>query len=283
MQEITTTEHYRTGFALSGGFIKGFAHLGALQALAERGIRPDIISGVSIGAVAGAFIADGWKPVEILDLFMSKEFGSFTGFTRSRGGIMHLDNFFDFLEESISAKRIEDLKLPLIVTATDLNRGVSVHFREGELAPRIAASCCVPGLFTPIAIDGAQYVDGGVLMNLPVSNLRRICDKVIAVNLSHIEPEKVQRRSIISVLMRAYHLMSHCNVIYDRNSADILIEPMHLDEYGNTQFDKGREIFEIGYNAASAILDIVCDIVFPDSQPGPETATTPAVSAEVQR
>lgn len=83
-----TDECYGTGFALSGGFVKGYAHLGALQALFEYGIRPEIIAGVSIGAVAGVFIADGKRPEEVLELFMSREFRSFTGFTRSRGGFM---------------------------------------------------------------------------------------------------------------------------------------------------------------------------------------------------
>ena len=78
-----TDECYGTGFALSGGFVKGYAHLGALQALFEYGIRPEIIAGVSIGAVAGVFIADGKRPEEVLELFMSREFRSFTGFTLS--------------------------------------------------------------------------------------------------------------------------------------------------------------------------------------------------------
>lgn len=162
-----TDECYGTGFALSGGFVKGYAHLGALQALFEYGIRPEIIAGVSIGAVAGVFIADGKRPEEVLELFMSREFRSFTGFTRSRGGFMNLDNFYGFLRDTLSVGRIEELSLPLAVTATNLDTGRSVHFREGEIAPRIAASCCVPGLFTPIEIEGDHYVDGGVLMNLP--------------------------------------------------------------------------------------------------------------------
>ena len=161
-----TDECYGTGFALSGGFVKGYAHLGALQALFEYGIRPEIIAGVSIGAVAGVFIADGKRPEEVLELFMSREFRSFTGFTRSRGGFMNLDNFYGFLRDTLSVGRIEELSLPLAVTATNLDTGRSVHFREGEIAPRIAASCCVPGLFTPIEIEGDHYVDGGVLMNL---------------------------------------------------------------------------------------------------------------------
>lgn len=254
---------YGTGFALSGGFVKGYAHLGALQALFEYGIRPDTIAGVSIGAVAGVFIADGRTPAEVLDLFMSREFRSFTGFTRSRGGFMNLDNFYGFLRETLSAERIEELALPLTVTATDLDTGRSVHFREGAIAPRVAASCCVPGLFTPIEIDGDHYVDGGVLMNLPVSVIRGTCRRVVAVNLSKIVPDREYRHNVFGILMRTYHLMSHCNVMHDRRSADLLIEPDGLSSYGNTQLDKGREIFDIGYVAARKVIEEAGATVFP--------------------
>lgn len=255
--------YYKTGFALSGGFIKGYAHLGALQALFESGIRPDIVAGVSIGSVAGAFLADGRTPIEILDLFLSKDFGDFTSISWERGGLMDLDNFYDFLNENLSVRRIEQLSLPLIVTATNLDTGLSVHFREGEIAPRVAASCCMPGLFAPIKIDGDHYVDGGVLQNLPVSVLRCRCEKVVAVNLSHIVPTRDYRHNMLGILMRTYHLMSHSNILTDRRAADMLIEPDGLEVYGNTQLDRGREIFELGYNAARKVINQFGHLVFP--------------------
>ena len=94
-------QHYKIGFALSGGFIKGFAHLGAVQALYEEGIRPDIISGVSAGAFAGVFLADGKEPREVLRLFEEKGFGGFTKFSfRSRGGFMLREQLYDFLYDN---------------------------------------------------------------------------------------------------------------------------------------------------------------------------------------
>lgn len=71
----------------------------------------------------GVFIADGKRPEEVLELFMSREFRSFTGFTRSRGGFMNLDNFYGFLRDTLSVGRIEELSLPLAVTATNLDTG----------------------------------------------------------------------------------------------------------------------------------------------------------------
>lgn len=257
-------EKYKIGFALSGGFIRGFAHLGALQALEENGIRPDIISGVSIGSVAGAFIADGKSPYEVMTLFSNKEFKSFSAFTRSRGGLMRLDNFIDFINDNLSVRNIEELGLPLSVTATNLDKGKSVHFRNGDLATHIAASCCVPGLFVPINIDGDNYVDGGVLMNLPVSVIRSKCDKVVAMNISRLKTDAEYKMNVGGILYRTYHLMSHSNILHDRKISDMLIEPDGLEVYGNTQLDKGEEIFEIGYKTAIKVIEQVRDIVFPD-------------------
>lgn len=256
-------EHYKIGFALSGGFVRGFAHLGALQALEENRIHPDIIAGVSIGSVAGAFLADGKKPHEVMELFRAKEFGSFTSFSYLKGGLMRLENFLGFLDENLTVKNIEDLKIPLVVTATNLDEGKSVHFREGGIAMRVAASCCVPGLFVPINIDGHNYVDGGVLMNLPVSVIRNKCDKVIAVNISRINNDAEYKNNVAGILYRTYHLMSHSNILHDRRISDILIEPDGLEVFGNTQLDRGEEIFEIGYNTAVKVIEQVKDIVFP--------------------
>ena len=85
--------HYGVGFALSGGFIKGFAHLGMMQALFEHGIRPEIIAGVSAGALAGAFIADGQEPYRVVEIFRREKFNSLTSFAGSVSGLLKLDEF----------------------------------------------------------------------------------------------------------------------------------------------------------------------------------------------
>lgn len=245
---------YNTGFALSGGFIRGFAHLGVIQALYERGIRPDIISGVSAGALAGVFTADGYEPHEVLQCFSKLNFLDFTRPAWNRGGLMKLDLLMDFLRKYIRAKRIEDLEIPLIVTATDLTAGRSVHFTEGSIPERIAASCCLPPLFTPVAVDGVDYVDGGVLMNLPVATIRDACENVVAVNVSPLR-NSGYKKNVISVTLRAFHFATRANTMWARRNADLLIEPDNLYEYGHTELNKAEEIFRLGYEAANAILD----------------------------
>ncbi|HIW51886.1 MAG TPA: patatin-like phospholipase family protein [Candidatus Alistipes excrementipullorum] len=246
-------QKYDTGYALSGGFIKGFAHLGALQALHEYGFTPDIISGVSAGSIIGALYADGNEPYHILGFFDKLSFTDLTLFSIRDHGIFKLDSLVDFLRGHLHARRIEDLKIPMIITATDFDHGVSMHFREGDLAERIAASCCLPILFAPRRIDGVYYVDGGLLMNLPVTTLRPLCRTVVAINVSTL-PSQAIDMSFVDIALRSYNLMFQANSILQKEQCDLLIEPQGLDVYGNNDLDKAEEIFGRGYDAAVEAL-----------------------------
>lgn len=253
-QILHTGIRYPVGFALSGGFIKGFAHLGAIQALQEHDIRPDILSGVSAGALAGALYADGNEPHQVLEFFKGLSFRDLTNLIVSKAGFFNMKDVIDFLNQNLEVKRLEDLQIPMIITATDFDRGRSVHFREGPLPELIAASCCVPILFSPIEIEGTHYVDGGVLMNLPVSPLRDICQKVVAINVSPlVAPE--YKMNIISIAERAYHFMFRSNTVPQRTMADLLIEPTNLYEFSDMDLDKTEEIFMRGYVEAKETLE----------------------------
>ena len=241
---VLTGKPYNIGYALSGGFIKGFAHLGVIQALLEHDIKPDIISGVSAGALAGVFYADGY--------FSGHKFQDLTKLVIPKVGLFALGEFIDFLKSNLKAQKLEDLKLPLIITATDLDHGRSMHFHKGNIAERVAASCCMPVLFTPVKIGNTHYVDGGLLMNLPVSTIRNECEKVVAVNVSPLMAEKYKMNI---VAMRSYHFMFRANTFPERDNCDLLIEPYNLEGYSNTELEKAEEIFEQGYNTASEVLD----------------------------
>ena len=247
-----TGKPYNIGYALSGGFIKGFAHLGVIQALLEHDIKPDIISGVSAGALAGVFYADGNEPYRVLDYFSGHKFQDLTKLVIPKVGLFALGEFIDFLKSNLKAQKLEDLKLPLIITATDLDHGRSMHFHKGNIAERVAASCCMPVLFTPVG--NTHYVDGGLLMNLPVSTIRNECEKVVAVNVSPLMAEKY-KMNIVSIAMRSYHFMFRANTFPERDNCDLLIEPYNLEGYSNTELEKAEEIFEQGYNTASEVLD----------------------------
>ncbi len=248
-----STRKYAVGFALSGGFIKGFAHLGVMQALLEHDIHPNIISGTSAGALAGVFYADGNEPHKVLDYFAGHKFQDLTKLVIPKVGLFELDEFIDFLRSNLKAKKLEQLQIPLIITATDLDHGRIVHFHKGDIAERVAASCCMPVLFSPVKIEGTYYVDGGLMMNLPVSTIRRICEKVVAVNVSPLMATKY-KMNIVSIALRSYNFMFRSNSFPEREKADLLIEPYNLAGYSNTELEKAEEIFMQGYNTAHEIL-----------------------------
>lgn len=255
--EVTTnnwfTKKCPVGFALSGGFIKGFAHLGVMQALLEHDIKPGILSGVSAGALAGVFYADGNEPHRVLDFFAGHKFQDLTKLVIPKVGLFELGEFIDFLKTNLKAQKLEELRMPLIISATDLDHGRLVHFHKGDIAERVAASCCMPVLFSPVKIDGTNYVDGGLFMNLPVTTIRRLCEKVVAVNVSPLLANKY-KMNIVSVAMRSYHFMFRANTFPEREKADLLIEPYNLEGYSNTELEKAEEIFMQGYNVANSLL-----------------------------
>jgi NTE family protein len=252
-EKDTQSCNYKIGYALSGGFIKGFAHLGAIQALMEHDIKPNIISGVSAGALSGVFIADGRTPREVVDIFMQNKFSSLTSWAKRSSGLYSLETFIKFLQKNLRTQRLEDLEIPLIVTATDFDHGISVHFNEGNIAERIAASCCMPIVFSPVQIDETHYVDGGLFNNLPVSIIREHCEKIVGINVSPLIVSEY-KQNILSIAKRAYDFIFQANTFHDRALSDLLIEPYNLQGYSNRELDKADEIFEQGYNTANEVL-----------------------------
>ena len=245
---------YHTGFVLSGGFIKGFAHLGAIQALIEYDIRPQIISGASAGSLVGALYADGNEPYQVLEFFSGLKFTDLTNPTIPTTGFFELDELQDFLHAHLKRQRIELLPVPMVITATDLDHGKSVFFRKGDIAQCVAASCCLPVLFSPITIGDTHYVDGGVLMNLPVSPIRKECERIYAINVSPLlTPE--YKLNLINIAERSYQFIFRSNAVSERELADVLIEPINLSGYSNMDLDKSKEIFMAGYEKAREILE----------------------------
>ena len=228
--------------------------MGMMQALFENNIRPGILSGTSAGSIAAAFIADGKEPYQVMELFASQTFTGLAKIHPNREGLITMDKFGDFLQTNLSARRIEDLKIPTVITATDFDGGQSVHFRSGDLVKCLTASCCIPVLFTPVSIGKKMYVDGGVFMNLPVSPIRQECDTVIALNVVKLA-SKEYHHNIGGIAMRAFGLMFAANSLPELKQADVVISPDGLEKFANYELDKTEEIFSIGYFAALRVLE----------------------------
>jgi NTE family protein len=130
----------KIGLALSGGAARGMTHLGVIKALYERDIRPDYIAGTSAGAIVAAFIADGYEPDELLDIFMEKKILMLMRINFSKAGLLKMTGVRGVMEKYLRARNIEDLKIPIYITCTNLNSGMAEYFNRGEIIEKLLAS-----------------------------------------------------------------------------------------------------------------------------------------------
>lgn len=241
---------YRLGVALSGGGARGFAHVGALKALEEAGMKPDVIAGVSAGAVAAVMYAAGVPLDEMLSLFTSTKFTDFARPSLIHGdGMFSLMRFKQFIEEATGIDRLENLRIPTYVGVTDLDHGEPAEFHEGPLGERVVASCSIPIVFSPVEIDGIHYVDGGVLRNLPAWIIREKCETLIGINVSPLRTIEY-RKSFLDIGMRTYNLMAKANQQQDMDICDHVIITPELIHYQVFNLKDIHKAYLSGYAAA---------------------------------
>ena len=177
----------KIGLALGGGAARGWAHLGVLRALEERGVRVDCVAGTSIGALVGASFALG--KIDILEEFVAeidwKRILSFLDVTFPRSGLIEGNELLTFFQSYVQEREIESLPLPYCAVAASLNTGREVVLDRGSLTEAVRASISVPGIFTPLRRGEEFLVDGGLVNPVPVSAVRGLgADYVIAVDLN---------------------------------------------------------------------------------------------------
>ena len=239
----------KIGLALSGGGMRGFAHLGVLQALEELGISVSAISGVSAGAMVGALYAAGYKPKEILELLKTQSYFKLSSLAFSKIGLFSLKNIEATLGTLIKENNFEQLQISLYVTATNLSEGRSVTFSSGSLFDKIMASACVPAIFEPVLIEGKYFVDGGILNNFPVKCLKEACDTVIGSHVNKLYDGTHVDISRIQIVEHCFHLAIASKVYAQSTLCDVFIEP-YLRGFGMFDVRQANKIFEIGYNTA---------------------------------
>jgi NTE family protein len=176
----------KIGLALGSGSARGWAHIGVIRALEEQGIKPDIITGCSIGSLVGAAYVGGH--IDTLEKWVSGL--SFIDVVRlldvrMSGGLIEGDNLMGSFHDKIAQLNIEELPLPYAAVATDLNSGREVWLQQGSLRAAVRASIALPGLFSPVEMDERWLVDGGLTNPVPVSLCRAMgAEVIIAVNLN---------------------------------------------------------------------------------------------------
>lgn len=248
-------EKKRLGIALSGGGVKGVAHLGIFKALEEIGLRPELISGVSAGAIVGALYADGHKPEECRDFLNDSSYFQYVSIgLKTKLGIASNDRLHTLLDSFLTAKTFEELQIPLVVNATELYEGKNTYFFRGPLVDKLVASSSFPIALTPTTIGDKMYVDGGIFCNLPASIIRERCNTLIGV---HVNPIMTQHtiNNIKDVAERIYTLMIQSNTVIEKHICDLMIEPVKARNY--TTFDKSKikTIYKIGYEEACRTIE----------------------------
>ncbi|MFN2167688.1 MAG: patatin-like phospholipase family protein [Anaerolineae bacterium] len=187
-----TNQSKRLGLALSGGVARGRAHLGVLQVLEQAGIRIDYVSGVSVGALVGACIAAGLDAQTLIgmsDMFKWRHLIRLVALNPFRQNIerLGLTDFHNLemtLIRTLGDITFDELKLPLVVGATDLISGAAVVIDQGRVAVAVRASSSVPGVVTPVLWRGRLLCDGFASNNMVVEPLRqRGAEVVLGVNI----------------------------------------------------------------------------------------------------
>jgi NTE family protein len=175
----------KTGIVLSGGGARGISHIGVLKALEEIGVTIDHVAGTSVGAIIGALHASGRTASEILDIVLKTSVLKSIRPSWNWRGLLSLEGLRTILSVYLPDDRFEALQIPLTVSATDIVKGKPAYFSSGELIAVLQASCCVPAVFAPVALNGSLYVDGGIMDNLPAKPIRPDVDLLIGVHCNH--------------------------------------------------------------------------------------------------
>lgn len=253
LKDEEKSKPYKYGFVLSGGAAKCFAQLGAVKAFAEKGIRPDIVAGTSAGAMAAAFLADGYEPDTIVAWFDKLTYRDFTEFTLPHSGISKTTKLRTFIEKHLRARTFAELRIPLYVAATDFDNGKATYFSEGPLLDPVVASCSVPIAFTPTVINGVTYVDGGLFDNLPVAPIRDKCETIIGIDVNPLT-KKPHGDNMKEVINNTFTMIVRSSSRSSYPQCDILICPQEMDDYTLIDVNKAKKIFKAGYEEAKRYL-----------------------------
>jgi NTE family protein len=220
-------ERAEFGLALGGGFIHGLAHIGVLGVLEEKGLVPGWLAGTSAGAIAAAFAAFGVSAAETEAALQELGWGTMTR-THLMGhfGFATNEGLEDILVRALGDVRIEDSEIPLGVVATDINSGNRVLIDRGPVSTAVRASCCVPGLYAPVEIDGRLLVDGALVENVPCRAVREMgAPRVVAVSLGFALPYP-EVGSWRQVMANAFDIAVNSQMRFEiLAEADLLIDP----------------------------------------------------------
>ncbi|QEC52322.1 NTE family protein [Anseongella ginsenosidimutans] len=252
-------EPQRVALVLSGGGARAWAHIGLLKALEEEGIYPEVVSGVSAGAIVGAMYASGRSADETLEIVQKTDMFKILRkglFSFMAGAFSSLGHLQQQLEVFLPDNSFGSLQRKLFITTVNLNTGRVEIFDSGELHKPIMASCAVPLLFAPVKMGEYLYADGGVLNNLPVEPLLGQGYKIIGSNV--VSPSLNMRLDgFRSVSMRSFELVSYKGIEDKAGLCDVMLTYEGLENYNIFRFAAARQIVDLGYKSARKQMDLL--------------------------
>ena len=243
----------RLGIVLSGGAARGFAHIGVLRAFEEHGTEIDCVSGSSSGALIGLLYASGKTPDEMLEIAKSIKKSKLKAIKPFHFGKAGLDYVEQLVAKHIEQRRFEDLRRKLFVCATNFQTGEYKIFSSGEIIPALRASAAIPIKYGEQVIDGVVYIDGGMVNNLPVEPLRECCRTVIGVSINPVA-YKGGKMKIRQKIMRLTELLINQNEARRIGLCDHHFEVAGLGDIGFEEYDRAREIHDMGYRSAKIFI-----------------------------
>jgi NTE family protein len=252
------------GLALGGGGVRGFFHVGVLNALRDNKVKINKISGTSIGAIVGAlYTAD--PAIDFENIFGELNFLKVSALIASTYSKNKTTDLEKFLQTYIKAKSFEGLKIPLSFCATDLNNKKEVIFTTGELFPALLASFAIPGIFPPVEYDGNFLVDGGVVNTVPASHLENESKLVISDITGPVKiiDEKTSNIDVLNTSLAVAQQKNSLNLLEAQNYSKKKLIHLQLEDTSTFVLDfrkqNYRRLIDLGYKAVQDALPSIID------------------------
>ncbi len=243
------------GLVLSGGGMRGMAHIGVVQVLRELELDVRMISGTSMGSLVGAMYAANISTGDMLDFFKRMTLFSFRNYAFLRPGIIDPERYRSELYELLQTDAFEELSKQLYVSVTNITVGKNQIIEKGPLISAILGSSAFPGIFSPVQVGDQLYSDGGITNNFPIEPLTSRCQFIIG---SYVNPLKTMKTSefknTYSVFERAFHITMYYTELPSFHMADIFIMPDELKKIPTFSLKYIDEAYEIGYREAKKLI-----------------------------
>lgn len=245
---------YKNGFVLSGGAYRSLGQAGAIKALLEREITPDVLCGTSTGAIINVLYATGYTPDDIYEIWEREPLSQMLELRLPDTGFLQPGKIGEMIGPYLRHERLEDLPIPNLITCTCLNDGSQKVFKEGNLLKILEATCAVQVFFEPVEIDGKQYSDGGLISNLPAQPLQGLCDHIIGIYANPLpEVEKVE--GLVAMIHRTIWIGLNSTVQKSRQFCDWFIAPEGLNDAELVDRSAMWHFYEEGYAFTRRFLD----------------------------